>query len=246
MFDWTKINNNPNDLSMRKLWQDFYDNKIVRYELFGVKPRDIMISDLLCQNQQSAKILDIGFAEHSIEYVQSDQWFHGLLRANQNNVVYGLDINKKLVEEIIKIKNYNNLIVGDATDPRLIINNGNFDAIHAGDLIEHINNFTGFFKFCSNNLKQDGKIIITTPNPFSAAASSSRLSHGTVHTNMEHTCWVTPTNMNELCRRHGYNFDESHYYMNKKKSLKNIFRKKAIFDKKDFYFGEYIYVISKK
>jgi hypothetical protein len=89
-------------------------------------------------------------------------------------------------------------------------------------------------------------LVITTPNPFAPAANPSKSSNGTVHTNMEHTCWITPTNINELCRRHGFNFDESHYYMNKKRTLKNILRQKAIFNKKDLYFGEYIYVLSKK
>jgi SAM-dependent methyltransferase len=246
MFDWVKISDNPNDLSMVEAWRKFYDENIVRFELFGTKSRDLMIADLLFQNKKSIKLLDIGFAEHSIEYVNSENWFHGLLRKNKEHAIYGLDINKELVKKIIDLKGYANLIAGDATDPTLIVEGGNFDAIHAGDLLEHINSFSGFFNFCSNNLKPTGRIIITTPNPFSPAAAAKREGLGTVQTNMEHTCWVTPTNMNELCRRHGYKFEESHYYMNKKRSLKNRFREKIIFAKKDLYFGEYIYVISKQ
>jgi hypothetical protein len=63
--------------------------------------------------------------------------------------------------------------------------------------------------------------------------------------NMEHTCWVTPSNMNELCRRNGFNFEESHYIMHKKRSIKNRLRERIIFRKKDLYFGEFIYVITK-
>lgn len=54
-----------------------------------------MIMDLCFQNLASAKLLDVGFAEHNIEYAKSENWFHGMLRKYKKYSIYGLDINKK-------------------------------------------------------------------------------------------------------------------------------------------------------
>jgi 2-polyprenyl-3-methyl-5-hydroxy-6-metoxy-1,4-benzoquinol methylase len=245
MFDWTKITDDPNDEEMFRQWQSYYNKNIVRFELFATKPRDEMIMDLCFQNLASAKILDVGFAEHNIEYAKSENWFHGMLRKHKKHLIWGLDINKKVVDDVYNLTGFDNLIVGDATDHSLIIDNGNFDAIHAGDIIEHLSNFGGFLKFCQNNLKPMGKVIITTPNPFTPASMPTWLKFGGLQANMEHTCWIAPSHMNELCRRHGFNFEESHYYMHKERTIKNRLRKKIIYEKKDLYFGEFIYVISK-
>ena len=40
-----------------------------------------------------------------------------------------------------------------------------FDLITAGDIVEHIGNLDGFFNSCFSNLKEDGSLLITTPNP---------------------------------------------------------------------------------
>jgi 2-polyprenyl-3-methyl-5-hydroxy-6-metoxy-1,4-benzoquinol methylase len=244
MFDWTKITSDPACPKMGKKWREHYDEKIVRFNLFAIKPRDEMVMDLCFQNKPETKLLDVGFAEHNLDYAKSKNWFHGMLRRFEQHKIFGLDLNREAVDAISVYSGFNNLIVGDATDTSLIIDNGNFDAVHAGDVIEHVGNISDFLKFCSNNLKPFGRVVISTPNPCAQVAMDTFRRIG-LQANMEHTCWVTPSNMNELCRRHGFNFEESHYIMHKKRSIKNRLRERIIFRKKDLYFGEFIYVITK-
>jgi 2-polyprenyl-3-methyl-5-hydroxy-6-metoxy-1,4-benzoquinol methylase len=246
MFDWTKISKDPCCPKVCKLWEDFYNKKIVRFNLFETLNREQYIINLCCQDIGHVKLLDIGFAEHTLKYVESDSWFHRKLRKLENHTIFGLDINKDLVNDISILTGFNNLHVGSACDNKLIIDNGNFDVIHAGDIIEHVGNLSDFFLFCSNNLKPNGRIVLTTPNPCAENVIKSFKKNSSIRANMEHTCWVTPSNINELCRRNGFNFSESHYVMNKKRTIKNIFREKFIFAKKDIYFGEFLFVLSKQ
>lgn len=244
MFDWIKISDDPNNEDVLKKWLDHYNQNIVKFDIFSTIHRDEFIMDLCGIKKPSIKLLDIGFAEHSIEYAKSSDWFHGKLRKYKHHHIFGLDINQTAVEAIRQFTNFDNLIVGDATSEFALVDGGNFDAIHAGDVIEHLDNVGGFLRFCRANLSNNGKLIITTPNPCSSIAIATFKKHG-LTANMEHTNWVTPTNMNELCRRNGLTFLESHYHLNKKPTLKNRLRKSSIFKKKDVYIGEFIYVLSK-
>jgi len=156
--------------------------------------------------------------------------------------VTGIDINKQAIEEIREYTQYDNLFYADATNVDLKIGLGDFDIIHAGDVIEHLSNPGDFLYFCKNNLKSHGKIVITTPNPICKYSLPAYRKYGFL-ANMEHTCWISPTNMNELCRRTGLVFAESHYKMNKNKSIKNILRENHIRKYKDLYFSEFQYIL---
>jgi 2-polyprenyl-3-methyl-5-hydroxy-6-metoxy-1,4-benzoquinol methylase len=245
LFDWTKVSNNPIDPAMLDAWQAFYDQKIVRFNIFHEKHRDERILEL-CRftTNGNIKLLDIGFAEHGVEFAKQPDWFHRKLRLFGGNTIYGLDINAKVVQEISTLTKYENLITGDATNPAFIVAGGGFDVIHAGDVIEHLSNLGGFLEFCKNNLMHGGRIVITTPNPCGPDAYKTWKDCGII-ANMEHTCWITPTNMNELCRRAGLTFSESHYAMNKRKTLKNRIKQDFMFKRKDVLFGEFVYVLTK-
>lgn len=245
MFDWTTISSNPIDAAVVEAWKEFYEHNIVRFNIFHEKHRDERILDL-CRVAESSpiKLLDIGFAEHGVEFSKHADWFHRKLRSFGANEIYGLDLNKKAVDDISSLTKYDNLIIGDATNSSLIVSEGGFDVIHAGDVIEHVSNLGGFMEFCRNNLKPGGRVVITTPNPCTSAAFKTWRVHGII-ANMEHTCWITPTNMNELCRRANLTFSESHYAMNKKKTLKNRIKQGYIFKRKDTLFSEFVYVLTK-
>jgi 2-polyprenyl-3-methyl-5-hydroxy-6-metoxy-1,4-benzoquinol methylase len=245
MFDWTTISTNPINLDMLETWRQYYDKNIVRFNMFHEKHRDERILEL-CKipGKQNIKLLDIGFAEHGAEFSKQPDWFHRKLRGLSSNQIYGLDINAKAVDEIAALTQYGNLIAGDATDTSLIVGGGEFDVIHAGDVIEHLSNLGGFLEFCKNNLKNGGRIIITTPNPCAKNAYKTWQHQGII-ANMEHTCWITPTNMNELCRRAHLKFSESHYALNKRKTLLNRLKQSFVFKRKDTLFGEFTYVLTK-
>ena len=244
MFDWTKISSDPCNFEVSKQWQDYYNNKIVRFNLFSELSRDEHLMQLCGMNGSKIKLLDVGFAEHNLEYAKSAEWFHGKLRATKKHEIFGLDNNESAVREIQKHMGFSNCVIGDATDQELLVEGGLFDAIHAGDIIEHLDNVGGFLGFCKKNLKEDGVIVITTPNPCTREIIKRAKTFGLL-ANLEHTSWVTPSNMNELCRRFGFIFAESHYIMSKKPTLKNRLREPLIRKMKDVYFNEFIYVIKK-
>lgn len=246
MFDWTKISSNPTDSAMLEAWKQYYNQHIVRFNLFHAKSRDDRVLDL-CQITKNGniKLLDIGFAEHGVEFAKRPDWFHHKLRAFNNNRIFGLDINESAVREISALTKYENLIVGDATNPSLLVAGGEFDVIHAGDVIEHLSNLGGFLEFCKNNLTTGGRIVITTPNPCERHAFKA-WQHQGLYANMEHTCWITPTNMNELCRRVNLTFSESYYLWNRRRTLLNRIRQRLIFKQKDTRVGEFTYVLTKE
>jgi SAM-dependent methyltransferase len=61
--------------------------------------------------------------------------------------------------------NYHEAYVGDAMKMPHPFKEGEFDAIIAGELLEHLPDPLGFLKACSATIKPGGKIVLSTPNP---------------------------------------------------------------------------------
>lgn len=91
------------------------------------------------------KILDIGFAEQPNCYLRGE--------------VIGFD--RKAVESP---SNYQRVITGDATD--LVNVQERFDAIVAGEIIEHLPRPIDFLSDCYSLLNSGGRLILSTPNPY--------------------------------------------------------------------------------
>lgn len=191
MFDWTKNSTDPNYGPNFEKWDKFYSSISKLVFLPEIHPRKThheFIIDLL---DVGGKILDIGIAEHTLDYVTKESWFHRKLRELEpKNEVWGLDINEELIKHVQSVSGWERLLVYDATKPSF--KNDYFDAIHAGDVIEHVSDLGGFLSFCRDSLKPGGILVVTTPNPHSYEFIKRIFSHGTVPANMEHTCWITP------------------------------------------------------
>ena len=80
-----------------------------------------------------------------------------------------------------------------------------FDRIFIGDVIEHVNDPIALLRFAKRHLKPDGRVLVTTPNPFAPRFRLHRRQRGTryVMANLEHTRWVSISNMHELAWRAG-------------------------------------------
>ncbi len=76
--------------------------------------------------------------------------------------VYGIDLNKKAVEEAkrrgIKAK------AGDIFELDQIFKSNYFDIVTAGDIIEHVFDTDLFLKKIKQVLKKDGALLLSTPN----------------------------------------------------------------------------------
>ena len=241
MYDWTATSPDPNDGKAVRRWCEYYDgiSRIVLLRKVG-KKRDEFIADLC---DVGGRVLDIGMAEHTFRYVDSGNWFHRKLRALEpRNEVWGADINSALVEQIRERFQWDRLVCADATGEPF--RRDYFDAIHAGDIIEHVSDAGGFMRFCKGALKQGGRLIVTTPNPHAWSIIRSIFRCGHVIANFEHTCWFTPSTINELCRREGFVLAQSWYLWSKKRALV-AHLPKTHFKLRDVLFSEYLFVLTK-
>lgn len=143
------------------------------------------------------EVLDIGCVQHNPENYRSKYWVHKALKSVASHVV-GLDYYKEGVEYLNRM-GYN-IVHGDAQRFHL---GRQFDAIMAGDIIEHLEDFGGFLECCKEHMREDGVLLITTPNPWYWRNTVKAALLAEVRTNPEHTCWLCPQTLRQLLGRHG-------------------------------------------
>jgi hypothetical protein len=79
-----------------------------------------------------------------------------------------------------------------------------FDTIVAGDIVEHLSNVGAFLNCAKAPLSPEGRLIITSPYPFSLFhISYALLKYPKTTWNVEHAHWICPQTLNEECRRVG-------------------------------------------
>lgn len=74
----------------------------------------------------------------------------------------GFDIVKPTVIQ----PNYRQFVQGDCQELQRHFDAQSFDTIIAGELIEHLENPAAFLRGCHHALKDDGQLLVTTPNPY--------------------------------------------------------------------------------
>jgi len=169
-------------------------------------------------------ILDIGCVQHTLERVKSDSWLHGAL-AERFNEVMGIDI---LQEEIKKLQKMGyNVRYGNAENFEL---NEKFNTIVAGELIEHLSNPGKFLDCCRKHLKDDEKLILTTPNPHWIEYTVRRL-FKKLYVNPEHTALYDEDLITHLAERHHFKVIEVKYIIERSKTstLKGFIWHKIVF-----------------
>jgi len=158
--------------------------------------RDHKISFVL-EYARGAKVLDVGCVQHNPENYKSRYWMHGAL-ADAAAKLVGIDLYKPGVEFLVNMGF--DVRCADATNFDL---GETFDLIVAGDLIEHLGNADGFFQSCVRHLRDDGGLLISTPNPWYWRHIANAALRGRVGCNKEHTCWYCPVTLEQIAIRHG-------------------------------------------
>ncbi len=153
----------------------------------------------LTRNLDNKSVLDIGCVQHNPENYRSKYWVHKAVVKKSRRAV-GIDLSQGGVEFLQK-KGYN-IIHADAQKFSL---GEKFDVIIAGDILEHLEAFSGFFKSCLDHLSDGGEIRISTPNPWYWRNIVKSIMHNEVSNNPEHTCWLCPRTLRQLAARHGLN-----------------------------------------
>ena len=156
-------------------------------------------ADRILQYVKGPYILDIGCVGHVAE-PNSPYWVHEQLHQNFSHVI-GIDINEKEIEKLRSL-GYDGLHVASAETFTLP---HKFDTIVAGELIEHLCNPGLFLERAKEHLTEGGRLVITTPYPFSLLYTLYALfKFPKTCQNPEHTCWFCPRTIGELARRSGF------------------------------------------
>jgi 2-polyprenyl-3-methyl-5-hydroxy-6-metoxy-1,4-benzoquinol methylase len=138
-------------------------------------------------------VLDLGCASR---YGRSD-WMHGLLAQDFPEVV-GIDINETTIKKL-QSEGFDARLA----DARNFDLDRQFDAVFAGELIEHLDDFRGFLGNIRRHLRPGGQLVLTTPNAFYVGNFVYRWGgHGQVHP--EHTCWFCEDTLRRVLEVNGF------------------------------------------
>lgn len=141
-------------------------------------------------------VLDIGCVQHNACNSESFGWLHQVI-ADVATSVLGVDY---LEEDIKKLNAQGfNMIAADITKPLDLIQR--FDVIVVGNLIEHLSSFEGLLLNIRRLLKPGGCALISTANPFYRDQYFYAAFKNDIVVNPEHTCWIDPITLDQLCRR---------------------------------------------
>lgn len=100
----------------------------------------------LCEGRQ--RVLDMGCADMPNPFLKNPE-------------VIGLDLNK----DAPLPANYSRMETGDVMLLPAPFNDNSFDAIHAGEIIEHLERPVEFLRCCLKTLRPGGIMVLSTPNP---------------------------------------------------------------------------------
>ncbi|MES1200126.1 MAG: class I SAM-dependent methyltransferase [Pseudomonadota bacterium] len=205
MLDWRQVSKNPNDKAATRALDD-YLRSVTRIE--PVSRLDMVLN--FCRGYE---VLDIGAGEHDPSYYSEDGWEHGRIVKVAKRAV-AIEINPELCAHY-RAKGFDFRCVDATSDVDL---GDRFDRVFIGDVIEHVNDPVALLAFAKRHLKPGGAILITTPNPFAPRFRSHR---GRFHTryvmaNLEHTRWISVSNIYELALRSGLDITAIKWPMIKK------------------------------
>jgi SAM-dependent methyltransferase len=142
-------------------------------------------------------VLDLGCVSHDPQSYRSPFWVHKAL-ADKAASLLGMDLSAEGVAYLAE-RGFN-VTHGDAQNFDL---GRQFDCIVAGDLIEHLEDFSGFIESCKRHIRPGGALLISSPNPWYWRNVAKAMVSAEVDNNIEHTCWLCPRTLRQLVGRHG-------------------------------------------
>lgn len=211
--NWRSYTDNPVDEETRKKLVVYVNSK--RRVDLNADYKDYLIKEI-----SDKRVLDIGVAEHDLTHINAEGWKHEYISKNSSYCL-GVDIIEPLVN-LLKDKGYNIICLDATSDTDL---KEKFDVVVIGDVIEHVENPVALLRFAKRHLADGGKIIVSTPNPFSYHFQWVILKEKTAVVNFEHTLWVSPSISVELAYRSGLELDSYHLLMKGTNFLKTIIKK---------------------
>ena len=173
------------------------------------------VEKLLFPHIKRKIVLDLGCIDHHWRRSFREDWMHLFILKHAKEVL-GLDYLEEDAKKLAQL-GYN-IRYGDAENFDL---GRQFDVIFAGELIEHLENFRGFFESCKKHMNKESKLIITTPNCFALRYTLQHL-FNRAYANPEHTCWFDEVTLGHLVHRHDLKIDGMNYISASREGAKGI------------------------
>lgn len=155
-------------------------------------------------------VLDLGCADDKKDAHKDGNWLHKNLKKNAELCI-GIDSNENMVKMLQSLGYH--IHIGDVQDFDL---NRKFDVIVAADILEHLDDFKGFFRCVYNALNENGLLIVTTPNPWFFLRFLRGVIKGDPGVNPGHVAWFCQGTLKELLRRNGFTVEIIEYGSNEK------------------------------
>ena len=146
-------------------------------------------------------VLDVGCASGC----SRPDWFHGLIADVASRTV-GIDVDAEAVAELRE----RGLDIRLADAESLQLGEERFEVIHAGEVIEHLDQPGGFLRSALADLSPGGKVVLTTPNVFCISNFVYRVG-GRRRVNADHVAWYCEDTMRQALERSGLEVEELFY-----------------------------------
>lgn len=165
-------------------------------------------------------VLDVGFWGQGIT-VADKNWPHNYLR-HKAKEVYGVDLDFDM--SVFSDTRHYQATSAEKFD----FGDEVFDVVFAGDIIEHLSN-PGLFLDCSKKgLKDEGKLIVSTPNCFSLWNLASKLTRYEPPVNKDHTCYFNERTIRTLFDKNGWDITEILYLYDTSGDFKESIKKRFL------------------
>jgi len=160
------------------------------------------------------RVVHVGFVdERRMETkLEAGKWLHERLAAVADSIV-GLDLAEEGVEWAKEQGFEAYAVDAQSSEAVTALRLAPADVVVAGEIIEHLDAPGPFLRAMRALLKDDGLLVVTTPNAyrllnFLAPASGSELIHP------DHTAWHSPHTLRNLLVRSGWDVEGMAYYQN--------------------------------
>lgn len=146
------------------------------------------------------RVLDVGCTEHDVNHANEIRLWNHWLIYNLAEKVTGIDIDAK---SLFSMEEMGFDVIN--MDAENISFKHQFDTIFAGELIEHLKNPGLFLESAAKALKENGHIVLSTPNTYSFARIVRVFQQFTNEppVNPDHTAYFTPGVISTLVHKCG-------------------------------------------
>jgi 2-polyprenyl-3-methyl-5-hydroxy-6-metoxy-1,4-benzoquinol methylase len=154
---------------------------------------------------EGKEVLDLGCVQHTRNAYLSKNWLHKAI-VKVAKTAKGLDLYGDGVKAL-QAQGYD-VVHGDAQNFDIGMQ---YEVVVAGDLIEHLSNFDGFFNSVRKHLRDDGILLIATPNPWHWVRCLRSAIGQRIIVNPEHTTWFCPDTVRLIGGRFGFEVVDVNY-----------------------------------